>query len=159
VPAYQIIFSCLSHTRKRGGRSALRAVGASALGALALSGCGSGAEGPTPADVLHVKERDFKVSATPPVLRSREVTLEIRNSGPDVHELIVVRKTDRKLPLRRDGLTVNEEALEPVTAGALEPVQPGAYALRVHLRPGRYVLFCNMAGHYSAGMYRELVVQ
>jgi uncharacterized cupredoxin-like copper-binding protein len=28
----------------------------------------------------------------------------------------------------------------------------------LHLRPGRYELFCNMAGHYLGGMRAELVV-
>jgi uncharacterized cupredoxin-like copper-binding protein len=30
--------------------------------------------------------------------------------------------------------------------------------LRVLLKPGRYVLFCNMAGHFMAGMHTDLVV-
>jgi uncharacterized cupredoxin-like copper-binding protein len=30
--------------------------------------------------------------------------------------------------------------------------------LHLHLTPGRYVLFCNMAGHYLGGMHRTLVV-
>ena len=28
----------------------------------------------------------------------------------------------------------------------------------MHLEPGRYVLFCNMEGHYMAGMHTVLVV-
>jgi uncharacterized cupredoxin-like copper-binding protein len=28
----------------------------------------------------------------------------------------------------------------------------------VHLAPGRYVLFCNMTGHYMGGMHSTLVV-
>jgi uncharacterized cupredoxin-like copper-binding protein len=28
----------------------------------------------------------------------------------------------------------------------------------VTLKPGRYILFCNMAGHFMAGMHTELVV-
>jgi uncharacterized cupredoxin-like copper-binding protein len=31
--------------------------------------------------------------------------------------------------------------------------------VRAHLTPGRYVLFCNMSGHYLAGMRRVLVVR
>ncbi len=45
-------------------------------------------------------------------------------------------------------------------AGVLEPGQPGSVReLNVHLRPGRYVLFCNMSGHYLGGMHTTLVVR
>jgi len=43
--------------------------------------------------------------------------------------------------------------------GSLEPAGAGAHrALTVHLSPGRYVFFCNMEGHYMAGMHTEVVV-
>jgi uncharacterized cupredoxin-like copper-binding protein len=55
---------------------------------------------------------------------------------------------------------VDEEALEPRILGMLEPGAPGdVRTLRVHLSPGRYVLFCNMSGHYLGGMRRTLVVR
>ena len=31
--------------------------------------------------------------------------------------------------------------------------------LHVRLTPGRYVLLCNMSGHYMGGMHRTLVVR
>jgi len=62
--------------------------------------------------------------------------------------------------LRRDGLTVDEDAVEPETAGALEPGQPGATReLKLQLEPGRYELLCNMSGHYMGGMHSVLVVR
>ena len=65
----------------------------------------------------------------------------------------------RHLPLRADGLTVNEEAIQTREAGTLEPGHAGAVRdLQLHLAPGRYVLFCNMEGHYMGGMHAELVV-
>jgi uncharacterized cupredoxin-like copper-binding protein len=85
--------------------------------------------------------------------------LSVRNRGPDAHELIVVRERGARLPLRRDGSTVSEEKLEPITVGTLEPGQPGSVRkLRLHLAPGRYELFCNMSGHYLGGMHTTLVV-
>ena len=55
---------------------------------------------------------------------------------------------------------MSEEKLDRVTAGALEPGHPGSNRkLRLHLAPGRYVLFCNMSGHYLGGMHTELVVE
>jgi uncharacterized cupredoxin-like copper-binding protein len=86
------------------------------------------------------------------------VTLRVHNDGPDHHELLVARSA-HTLPLRSDGLTVNEEAIQHDEPGALEPAEAGAVRqLRVTLTPGRYVLFCNMAGHYLGGMHATLLV-
>ena len=75
------------------------------------------------------------------------------------HELIVVKLSDAPLPLRHDGITVDEDAVAARTAYALEPQPAGKVSeLRMHLTPGRYELFCNMAGHYRGGMHTELDV-
>jgi len=128
---------------------------------LAVSACGDKrASSDTPAKVVHVTERDFRISA-PDRLPAGDVELEVENEGPDDHELIVVREGAKHLPFRADGLTLDEEAAErsKSIAGALEPAAPGTHRLRVHLTPGRYVLFCNMSGHYLGGMDREVVVR
>jgi uncharacterized cupredoxin-like copper-binding protein len=105
---------------------------------------------------VRVTERDFRITVAPARVRAGDVRLLVRNEGPDTHELIVVRAA-HGLPLRTDGLTVNEEAL--ATIGAAEGQAPGAvHELRLHLKPGRYELFCNMAGHYLGGMRAVLVV-
>jgi uncharacterized cupredoxin-like copper-binding protein len=139
----------------------LSAVAALCLSAALLSGCGvtgsAGAKSPSPA--VKVSERDFRISA-PKQLAAGNVRLSVYNNGPDAHELIVVREGSRPLPLRGDGLTVDEDAVERSTAGTLEPGQPKSTRdLDVHLTPGRYVLFCNMSGHYLGGMHTELVVK
>jgi uncharacterized cupredoxin-like copper-binding protein len=42
----------------------------------------------------------------------------------------------------------------------LEAGKPGSLrTLSVRLGPGRYVLFCNMSGHYLGGMDHDLVVR
>jgi len=75
-------------------------------------------------------------------------------------ELIVVRDPGgRRLPMRTDGLTVDEDALAPEEVGSLEPGEPGSVrGLVLRLRPGRYEIFCNMAGHYMSGMHAVLLV-
>jgi hypothetical protein len=106
-----------------------------------------------------ITERDFSILA-PRVLSPGTVSLRVRNAGPDTHELLVVRADGSRLPLRSDGLTVDEKVLEPQILGTLDPGAPDdVRTLRVHLSPGRYVLFCNMAGHYLGGMHRTLVVR
>ena len=88
------------------------------------------------------------------------MVLEVRNAGPDNHELIVVRRMGASLPLRPDGLTMDEDRVEPYVRGALEPGSPNlTRSLRLHLSRGRYVLVCNMSGHLLGGMHTELVVR
>ncbi|HEX6703067.1 MAG TPA: hypothetical protein VF101_20245 [Gaiellaceae bacterium] len=130
-----------------------------ALVLLAFAGCGSGGRSAKSGQtVLRVTERDFQIKA-PKRVESGDVLLSVRNRGPDGHELIVVREQRSRLPLRRDGTTVDEDRLEPEIAGALEPGSPNSTRkLRLHLAPGRYVLFCNMSGHYLGGMHTKLVV-
>jgi uncharacterized cupredoxin-like copper-binding protein len=129
------------------------------LGAVLVSGCGSGHNVTGTAHVVGVTEKDFKISA-PKTIVAGDVVLSSRNEGPDEHELIVARVGALGLPLRTDGLTLNEEALERDEAGVLEPGAPGSVrALRVKLTPGRYAFVCNMAGHYLGGMHAEVVVR
>ncbi len=148
----------------RNPRQGSRRVGTAALIATSLLlvvGCGSGGQAQHGATTIRVSERDFKMSASAQVLaRAGKVDFAVDNRGPEAHELIVARENDQGLALRSDGLTVNEEALEPYEAGSLEPGEPGHVRhLEVSLKPGRYVLFCNMSGHYLSGMHTELVVR
>jgi uncharacterized cupredoxin-like copper-binding protein len=127
---------------------------------LVVSACVSGGHDRAPkVDVVKISERDFKITAQRHVVPAGEADLTVANTGPEAHELIVVRETDSRLPMRSDGLTVNEEAVERSTVGVLESAKPGGVRhLDVKLAPGRYVLFCNMSGHYMGGMHTELEV-
>jgi uncharacterized cupredoxin-like copper-binding protein len=125
-----------------------------------ISGCAHVAKGVAGPTVVNITERDFAITA-PQTVRAGDVELVSHNRGPDDHELIVVRESSAaKLPLRTDGITVDEDALEPVKAGGLEPLASGTVGvLHLNLAPGRYVLFCNMAGHFLGGMHHTLVVR
>jgi uncharacterized cupredoxin-like copper-binding protein len=110
-----------------------------------------------PHAVVRVTERDFRLVLKPRRIKAGDVELVVRNQGPVTHEVIMVRSSGSRPPLRRDGFTVDEEALHEV--GAVEALDPHRVRrLRLHLAPGRYELFCNMAGHFMAGMHGELVV-
>jgi uncharacterized cupredoxin-like copper-binding protein len=107
---------------------------------------------------LRVAERDFRISA-PKRAPAGDVQISVHNKGPDDHEFILVRSDGARLPLRDDGVTVDEDRIEKSTLAAVEPAEPGSVnVLHVHLAPGRYELICNMAGHYKGGMDARLVV-
>jgi uncharacterized cupredoxin-like copper-binding protein len=110
-----------------------------------------------PTSLIQISERDFRIVVTPDHVSAGEAELVVTNPAPDTHELIVVRSRRSQLPVRLDGLTVDEEASHAVAT--VEGVAPGGVRrVRLHLAPGRYELFCNMAGHFMAGMYGDLVV-
>jgi uncharacterized cupredoxin-like copper-binding protein len=132
------------------------------LGAVALAtlaGCSSGSSHKSAGASVRVQERDFRITVKPAQVRAGTVRLVLHNKGPDAHELLIVRSASADLPLRTDGLTINEAAVDKSTAGVIEGTQPGSTEeLVLHLKPGRYELFCNMAGHYLGGMRAQLVV-
>jgi uncharacterized cupredoxin-like copper-binding protein len=106
-----------------------------------------------------VKVRDFKIVA-PHVIAAGTVTLRVHNSGPDMHELLLVRTGSAPLPLRADDLTVDEDAVASRTIGTLEDDHPNSDRVwTLELAPGTYEMFCNMSGHYLGGMRARLVVR
>ena len=118
---------------------------------------------PTPRGTLHnVLLKDFEVRQEATVVPAGTVSFLVRNQGPTTHEVIVVR-TDLapdKLPLQSDGLTVDEEErgvklLEEVEGLDIDDRE----TLILDLAPGRYVLYCNLEGHYLGGMYEALTVR
>ncbi len=133
----------------------LLALVAGAVGAFS-AGCGGSAQH---VRVLRISERDFRIVA-PKRIPAGRVEVELDNHGPDTHELIMVRAVPgQPLPLRSDGLTVDEDALRQRVALTLEGTpRNGTHDQVIDLAPGRYILFCNMAGHYLGGMHATLVV-
>ena len=118
---------------------------------------------PTPSGTpVNVLLEDFKVEQDAAVVPAGAVSFRIRNQGPTSHEYIVVR-TDRapdKLPLQRDGLTVNEEGpgidlVDEAQALDIDDRQ----TLVLDLAPGQYVMYCNFEGHYLGGMHAALTVR
>jgi uncharacterized cupredoxin-like copper-binding protein len=111
---------------------------------------------------VNVRLDDFKVRQDAATVPAGTVSFRILNEGPTTHEFIVVR-TDRapdKLPLQRDGLTVNEEAPGIELLDEAEGLDiDDRQTLVLDLAAGHYVLYCNLEGHYLGGMYAALTVR
>jgi plastocyanin len=128
------------------------------VGLLMLAACTDAPPEP-PGPVFPVTLKDFwtetETDTAPPGL----VTFRVTNEGKATHEFVVVR-TDLPadaLPLGPDGLSVSEDAVEPLDE--LTEVPAGeTLELALSLEPGSYVFFCNLEGHYLSGMRDRLIV-
>ena len=107
---------------------------------------------------VYVDLSDFKVASDHPTIAAGHVVVGIRNHASMAHELKVI-KTDLapdQLPV--DGATA--KAKEDGKVGELLNIAGGASRkLVLELTPGKYVLICNVAGHYQLGMRVGLEVQ
>ncbi len=165
---------------------AIAAVGMLAIGVLA--GCGgsdedSSSEGPETTAATAVdsdSEADAAAATTTPAAGGAElkvamneysyipsaakttagaVNVSAPNEGALPHELVIAKTNadPSKLPTSSDG-SVNEEALK--IPGEVPEVGPGATGTAtLDLKPGKYVMFCNLPAHYAAGMYGSLTVK
>ena len=118
---------------------------------------------PTPRGTpVNVRLDDFRLRRDVAVVPAGTVVFRILNEGPTTHEVSVIR-TDRapeKLPLERDGLTINEDAPGMDFINEAEGLDIGdRRTLALHLPAGNYVLYCNMDGHYLGGMHAPLTVR
>jgi uncharacterized cupredoxin-like copper-binding protein len=125
-----------------------------------LSGCASSGSSARAARVV-VVEHDFKITASPVSVPAGTVTFEIENHGPSTHEINVDQTSlaSGSLPMRQNSLQVNEESPLLHNVDSISGIRVYAtQALTVHLKPGHYVLFCNLEGHYLGGMHVALNV-
>jgi uncharacterized cupredoxin-like copper-binding protein len=90
-----------------------------------------------------------------------KVTFEVTNASKEtIHEMIVtpVANTDAVLPYN-----ANENRVEEDSAGDLGEVSeldPGkSGTLSIDMKPGTYILYCNVPGHFMAGMWTTITVQ
>lgn len=89
-----------------------------------------------------------------------EVTFHATNDSKEtVHEMLVIPLKDGALP----PVKTAENEIDEDTAGALgeiaetEPGKDGTVTF--NLQPGTYLLACNIAGHYTNGMWVQLTVK
>ena len=104
--------------------------------------------------------KDQTLKFSPTSVPAGKVKFEVTNDSMDSeHEMIVV-KTKLKpseFPMNKDGSRVIEDKFKG--AEEVSELKPGAKGeLEMTLKPGHYVLFCNIKNHFKGGMYGELTV-
>jgi uncharacterized cupredoxin-like copper-binding protein len=114
---------------------------------------------PGPQTSVKVSMKDYVIEPSVVSAPSGMVTFDVRNTGPTIHELVVV-KTDvpaNALPVK-EGL-VDEEDPRLKHLDEVEDLEVDArVAFTVGLLPGKYALICNITGHYALGMRSEFTV-
>jgi hypothetical protein len=106
-----------------------------------------------------VELKEFSVTANPTSAPAGEVQFVASNTGAIDHELVII-KTD----LAPDALPVvdnkaNEDSPGVQVVDEIEEFDPGMQETKsVNLAAGKYVLICNIVGHYEAGMRTAFTV-
>lgn len=99
------------------------------------------------------------VNANPKTVRRGTVTFKVTNLASQIiHEVIVARLNgEQKLPYDEATQRVDESALQ--NFGSVNEIDPSkSAALTLELKPGKYLLYCNLPGHYMAGMWTVIDV-
>ena len=93
-------------------------------------------------------------------VKAGQVTFEVTNlSRSIVHEMIVVAVENPNAPLPYDYNTGQIPEKQVKMLGETEEMQPNAEkTITLDLKPGAYLLICNVPGHYAAGMWTPLTV-
>ena len=92
-------------------------------------------------------------------MASGDLRFELTNADGVRHDFVVLRTDVDAADLPVDGGRVDLAEVGDVV-GEIETVLPGSSGGRTFTLPaGRYVLYCNIAGHYEGGMYYSLVVE
>lgn len=110
---------------------------------------------------LKATESDSAISLDAATATAGSIRLTVANTGAVEHELVAFQTDldEAKLPLAAG--RVDEEGagithMDPED----EHVMPGgSKTITLDLPAGRYVVLCNLPGHYSLGMHAVLTVQ
>lgn len=108
---------------------------------------------------ISVIEKSFAIYLNRSSIPAGQVEFDLTNMGPDEHEFVVF-KTDLasgRLPVQDGQVVENDSALTKI--GEQEKFPTGeTRTLTLNLKPGHYVVLCNLPGHYEQGMRFGLTV-
>jgi uncharacterized cupredoxin-like copper-binding protein len=108
---------------------------------------------------MHMAPMGIKIDVD--AVPAGKVTFDVTNvSSETIHEMIIapVANVDVVLPYNANENRVDEEASGDLgEVSELDPGKTGSLAL--DLKPGLYVLYCNLPGHFMAGMWTTLSVK
>lgn len=132
---------------------AFLALGAAACADDTSSPAGGGSGAKTVATTI----TDSSLTLSPASTSTGETIFEVSNSGGQIHELEVFKGDVAHDALPVEGNVAKTDGLELVDE--IEDIAPSTTAeLTLDLEPGSYVIVCNLAGHYEAGLHSGFTV-
>ena len=140
--------------------SHLRGVVASVVLVGLLAACGGSDGGTAGGGRVKVSEKEFKITLSTATVPAGDITFSLENKGTVPHEFVVFKTglAPDSLPLGADG-NVDEEGTG-VTHTTEQADFPAGTKRTFHadLSAGRYVVICNLPGHYKGGMHEILTI-
>jgi uncharacterized cupredoxin-like copper-binding protein len=125
--------------------------------AMTVASCAGAAETIPPDVDLAVTMKDYRVELNVTTLKAGTVKIGVKNAGGMEHSFELI-KTDLafdKLPT-----DANAKAREDGLVKQVKSIAVGKVAtLTADLAAGKYVVICNVAGHYQLGMRAALTVE
>jgi uncharacterized cupredoxin-like copper-binding protein len=114
--------------------------------------------GPTVVNVVGGEKSGGKyyLTVTPASVKAGPTTITFKNQGTMEHEVVVL-KTDT--PADKLKVGANHEVSEDASVGEDSETKPGkTKSTTIDLKPGNYVLTCNIERHYEKGMFTAFTV-
>ncbi len=108
---------------------------------------------------VQVTEREFSVTLGAAEAPAGEVKFEIANAGAVPHNIYVIKTDLAADALPTAGGLVDEGKVELVAKTSADIAPNGSATVTAKLAPGKYVLICNVVGHYQLGMHAAFVVK
>ena len=135
-------------------------VGWLAAAVLLIAGTAARADETVAVTLFDQGMESMRMEFSTPQVKTGNVTFNVTNKSETlVHEFVVVNsgQSIELWPYNDSEKEVEEDALKVVNE--IEDLEPGkSGTLTVMLEPGTYTLFCNLAGHFKAGMVHTITV-
>lgn len=111
-------------------------------------------------DAVSATVKEFAMTLSPASIKAGQINFTVKNDGTVTHEFVVVKSDldPKALPLKADGTAVDEDKVDHI--GEIEDIAAGATAKgEFTLDAGKYLLICNLPGHYQGGMVAAFTVE
>ena len=131
------------------------AVAGTGMGAGMMNGAAGNSQATAPlvngAHVINVRLGEMYVRPSVTSVPAGKVTLNATNMGMLTHELMIER-----MPIK---FQAPGKPIESAAQGMIADMGSGQRGhMTLKLTPGKYMLFCNVPGHYAAGQHTVLTV-
>jgi uncharacterized cupredoxin-like copper-binding protein len=124
---------------------------------LLLASCGSPEAAPSGSQVV-AEMSDYKIALNVTSVKAGTIKIGVRNLAAMEHSLEVLKTDVPQDKLSVDGATA--KANEDGKVGEIKSIPAGkSAAVTIDFTPGKYVIICNVAGHYLLGMHTAFTVE